>query len=112
MHLNRWPNRSSASRVAAIVSVVLFGVAAIQLSVEAQAPPFLLPLPQCYAPPSPDTDTWPVAAHDSLGSTAGVAVTFSAASLLANDTGAGVVFSAVDQVTSPGDYAGVASGSG
>jgi beta-lactam-binding protein with PASTA domain len=50
-----------------------------------QAPPLL---PSCVPAPSPETDRWPVAATDTLGSVvAGQPFTFSSVFLLGNDTG-------------------------
>ena len=100
MHLNVRSVRLSASRLAASAAIavgVMGGVAASQT----QNPPFPLQ-PVCYTPPAPEADTWPVAAPDSLGSTAGVAFPFSAASLLANDTGNALLVSGIDQVSTNG----------
>ena len=87
MHQNRRPERSTARRMTALATTVLLGVMAAPLSFQAQTPPFQTPLPMCYAPPSPDTDAWPVAVADSLGNTAGNAVTFAGSTLLSNDRG-------------------------
>ena len=72
MHLNVRSVRLSASRLAASAAIavgVMGGVAASQT----QNPPFPLQ-PVCYTPPAPEADAWPVAAPDSLGSTAGIAL--------------------------------------
>lgn len=98
MPLNRRPDRSSAHRLAVVATTILLAVTA-SFSPQAETPPFQTPLPMCYAPPSPETDGWPVAVSDSLGSTPGTAVTFSAASLLANDSGTSIALASVDQVT-------------
>src|SRR3954469_6029781 len=91
MHQNRRPERSTARRMTALATTVLLGVITAPRSFQAQAPPFPTPLPMCYAPPSPDTDAWPVAAADSLGNTAGSAVSFAGATLLANDRGTSLI---------------------
>jgi beta-lactam-binding protein with PASTA domain len=101
MQLNRRPNRFSAHRLAAVATTILLAVAA-PFSPQAQTPPFPTPLPMCAAPPSPQTDGWPVAAADSLGSTPGTPVTFSGASLLSNDTGVSLTLTGVDAVGSNG----------
>jgi beta-lactam-binding protein with PASTA domain len=100
MQLNRRPDNSSTHRLAALATAVLLGVTALPFPSQAQTPPFQTPLPMCYAPPSPGTDGWPVAVADSLGSTPGTPATFSAASLLSNDTGAAIVLSSINQVSS------------
>src|SRR5689334_10940572 len=64
-------------------------------------------LPVCSAPPSA-TDTWPVAATDTLGSTAG-ALTFTSGALTANDLGVpplAVSFPASSQPRSGGTITG------
>ena len=90
MYLNRRPNQSSARAWAALALTLFWSAVANPLSVRAQVPPFPTPLPACYATDSPDTDAWPRAVTDSIGTTAGAPITFSAASLLANDTGTGL----------------------
>ena len=88
MYLNRRPNQSSARGMAAVATALLIGALAAPFAVQAQDPPFPTPLPMCYVQPNPADDTWPHAVTDSLGSTAGVPVAFSGATLLANDTAA------------------------
>src|SRR3954462_4816888 len=88
MHQNRRPERSTARRMTALPTTVLLGVMAAPLSFQAQTPPFQTPLTMCYAPPSPAPDPWPFAFADSLGNTAGGAVTFAGSALLSNDRGA------------------------
>jgi beta-lactam-binding protein with PASTA domain len=103
MHLNRRPEKLRAQRLAALATAVLLGSAAAPFSLHAQTtPPFLSALPGCYVPPSPATDGWPVAGEDSLGSTPAMPVTFSAASLLANDRGTTLAVTSVDPLTSNG----------
>jgi hypothetical protein len=101
MQLNLRPVRLSAHQLAALVTAVALGVTAVPAWSQAQTPPFPA-LPVCAAPPSPQTDGWPVAVADSLTSTGGVAVTFSAASLLSNDRGTSIAFTSVDQVSTNG----------
>src|SRR5436853_6255044 len=86
MELNRRPETCLPHR-AALVGAVLLAVAAASFSAHAQIPPpaFQTSIPACFVPPSPGTDTWPTAAADALGPTAANPVTFSGASLLAND---------------------------
>src|SRR6185503_8175565 len=86
MYLNRRPNHFRARGMAAVATALLTGALAAPLAVQAQDPPFPMPLPMCYFQPDPASDVWPHAVTDSLGSTAGVPVTFSGATLLANDT--------------------------
>jgi len=102
MPLTLRPVRFSARRLAALVTSVLLAVTAASSRTRAQSPPFPTPLPACFVPPSPATDGWPVTNEDSLGSTAAMPVTFSGASLLANDTGASIALSGIDQVSTSG----------
>jgi beta-lactam-binding protein with PASTA domain len=88
MYLNRRPNQSSARGMAAVATALLIGALAAPFAVQAQDPPFSTPLPMCYVQPNPADDMWPHAVTDSLGSTAGVPVAFSGATLVANDTAA------------------------
>jgi beta-lactam-binding protein with PASTA domain len=101
MYLNRRPNQSSALGMAALAMGLLMVALAAPLSVQAQDPPFATPLPMCYVQPSPMDDTWPQAVTDSLGSTAGVPVTFAGATLVANDT-ASVMLRSVGSTSSGG----------
>src|SRR4051812_35499525 len=104
MYLNRRPNHTSTRGIAALVMAVLLGAPVAPRVLEAQAPPFTAPLPMCYAPPSPETDGWPVAVADDLGSTPAAPVTFARAVLSANDIGTGLVVTSVDAVTSNGGH--------
>jgi beta-lactam-binding protein with PASTA domain len=85
-------------RLTALATAVLVGVVAVPFSSHAQTSPFQAIVP-CYVPPSAATDTWPVAGEDTLGSTAGMAVTFAGASLLSNDHGAAIAVSNIDRVS-------------
>ena len=58
--------------MAVLATALLVGMLATPLAVHAQDPPFPTPLPMCYVQPSPDSDTWPKAVTDSLGTTPGV----------------------------------------
>jgi beta-lactam-binding protein with PASTA domain len=69
--------------------------------VQAQDPLFPTPLPMCSVQPSPADDTWPRAVTDSLGSTAGLPITFAGATLIANDS-ASVVLRSVGSASSGG----------
>jgi beta-lactam-binding protein with PASTA domain len=104
MQLNRRFERLSTRRLPAFATAVLLGVAAASFPAAAQTTPpqFQTTVPACFVPPSPATDGWPVAADDSLGSTPAMPVTFSAAALLANDTGASLVVTSVDPITTNG----------
>jgi beta-lactam-binding protein with PASTA domain len=102
MQLSRTSTQRSIRRLSACSAVVLLGIVAVPFPSHAQAPPFQTPLPACYAPPSPQTDGWPTTGDDSLGPTAASPVTFSGASLLANDTGASIALTGVDQLSSGG----------
>jgi beta-lactam-binding protein with PASTA domain len=104
MYLNRRPNQSSSRRMAAWSAALLIGALVAPFAVQAQNPPFATPLPQCYVPPSPGTDGWPVAVADDLGSTPAAAVTFSRATLASNDIGTSLVVTSVDAVTSNGGH--------
>src|SRR5947209_1136385 len=101
MRLNRLPDRAPAHRLAAVATTICLAVMA-SLSPRAQTLPFQLPLPACYVPPSPGTDRWPVAVNDDLGSTPEMPVTFSRATLVANDTGTSLTVSSVDATTANG----------
>jgi hypothetical protein len=91
MYLNRRPNHFRARGMAALATALLTGALAVPVAVQADDPPFPTPLPMCYVQPDPANDVWPHAVTDLLGNTAGVAVTFSGATLLANDTPATTV---------------------
>ena len=101
MQLNIRPARLSARRLALAATAIVASVMTTGASSQTQNPPFPTQ-PVCYAPPSPGTDGWPVAGPDSLGSTPGIPVTFSAATLLANDTGVGLAVASVDQISTNG----------
>ena len=90
MYLNRRPNHSSTRGMAALALALLLGAVADPPTLRAQVPPFPTPLPACVVPDSPDNDAWPKAVNDSIGTTAGAPITFSGASLLANDVGSGL----------------------
>src|SRR2546428_3218101 len=87
MSLNRRPNQSPVCWMSALAAALLVGALTAPIAMQAQAP-FVTPGSTCTARPAPESDTWPQAGTDSLGSTAGAPVTFSDATLLANDTGA------------------------
>jgi hypothetical protein len=87
--------------MAALASALLIGALTAPLAVQAQAP-FVAAGSTCTAPPAPESDTWPKAGTDSLGTTAGAPVTFSAATLLANDTGASLTVRRVGPTSSAG----------
>jgi hypothetical protein len=95
MYLNRRPDQASTRGMATLALTLLLAGAADSISLRAQDPPFPTPLPMCYAPPSPETDGWPKAVTDSLGSTAGAPVSFDGATLLANDVGTGLAILSV-----------------
>ena len=102
MYLNRRPNHSSTRGMAALALALLLGAVADPPTLRAQMPPFLTPLPGCVVPDSPDNDTWPRAMTDSIGTTAGAPITFSGASLLANDVGAGLAILSVGPTSNGG----------
>src|SRR5262245_2255448 len=84
MFPDRRPINSVVRFVAIVATALVLGVAPGDVSLLAQGPP---QLPQCVVPPNPFApDHWPVAATDILGTTSGPKA-FSAADLLANDTG-------------------------
>ena len=83
MYLNRRPNTQSV-RAALLAAVILSTALIAPISTHAQTSTFSGPA--CTATPSPETDTWPVAGTDALVSVSGVPVTFTAATLLANDS--------------------------
>ncbi|HXI28219.1 MAG TPA: PASTA domain-containing protein, partial [Vicinamibacterales bacterium] len=95
--------RAVIRRLGGFAAAALLGIVAVPFATHAQTPPqFQTSIPACYVPPSPQTDGWPVAAGDSLGSTPDVPMTFSAASLMANDSGSSIALSNVDRVTASG----------
>ena len=102
MYLNRRPNQSSTRGIAALALALLVGAAADPPALRAQDPPFATPLPMCYVGPNPDADAWPRAVADSIGSTAGGAISFSGAQLLANDVGSGLSILSVGPTSSGG----------
>src|SRR2546423_858222 len=83
MYLNRRPNTLSV-RAVALAAVILSTALIAPISTQAQTSAFSGPA--CTAAPSPQTDTWPVAGTDVLSTVAGAPLTFSAATLLANDS--------------------------
>ena len=99
MHLNVRSVRFFAWRLTAVAMAA--AMAATTVASQTQNPPFPLQ-PACYVPPAPQADTWPVAAPDSLGATGGVAVTFSAASLVGNDSGNAILLSGIDRASTNG----------
>src|SRR2546428_719610 len=101
MSLNRRPNQSPVRWMSALAAALLVGALTAPIAMQAQAP-FVAPGSTCTAPPAPESDTWPKAGTDSLGSTAGAPVTFSAATLLANDTGASLTVQRVGPSSSAG----------
>ena len=101
MSLNRRPNQSPVRWMSALAAALLVGALTAPIAMQAQAP-FVAPGSTCTAPPAPESDTWPKAGTDSLGSTAGAPVTFSAATLLANDTGASLTVRRVGPSSSAG----------
>jgi hypothetical protein len=92
----------SAYRITLLSTALLTGGLGPSLAVGAQDPPFPMSRSVCAVPPSPSTDTWPGAVTDSLGSTPGAPVTFSGATLLANDTGMGITIRSVGPLSSNG----------
>jgi beta-lactam-binding protein with PASTA domain len=85
-------------RMAVLATMVFLGVLVASIAPRAQSQ---FQFPVCSAPPSPETDTWPVAATDSLPLT-GSTLTFSGAALIANDTGASLTMSSVAATSSQG----------
>jgi beta-lactam-binding protein with PASTA domain len=108
MFSNRRPDTSSLRRVAIAGAVVLLGVLSAGMPIHAQNPP--PQLPACAAPPSPETDTWPVAGTDSLGVTASQPVSFSRNTLLANDRASTAI--TLVRVGPLSSHGGVISGTG
>jgi beta-lactam-binding protein with PASTA domain len=108
MQLHTRSERTVMRRLTALATAVLVGIVAVPFSSHAQTSPFQAIVP-CYVPPSPATDSWPVAGEDTLGPTAGMPVTFASAALLANDSGASIAMSNIDRVSYGG---GQISGSG
>jgi len=77
-----WPRR------ARLATALLLSVLTVPLGIAAQAPSQFLIMPGCYVPPPPPAnDGFPIAVTDSLQTVAAPLV-FTAATLLANDTGA------------------------
>ena len=98
MQLHTRSERTVMRRLTALATAVVVGIMAVPFSSHAQTSPFQVIAP-CYVPPSPATDTWPVAGEDTLGPTAAMPVTFAAAALLANDSGASIAVSNIDRVS-------------
>jgi hypothetical protein len=95
--------KSRARWMAVLATTVLLGVLATPSTLQAQIPAQFLAFPTCVLPPAPPgTDTWPVAATDSLGSITSASVTFSGVTLLANDTGTSLTLVAVGPTSSGG----------
>ena len=89
MESNRRPSKTAVTRLMrwAVTPLVVALMPAMLARAQAPVPPPVLPA--CSVPPSPGTDAWPVARPDTIGATAGAAIQFSGASLVANDVGAG-----------------------
>src|SRR5262245_39389996 len=99
MSVNR---RSNTGRrpLAVAAAAVFLSVLATSFASHAQTSPFTGPM--CTAPPSA-TDTWPVAGNDNIGATTSVRpLTFTGASLLANDTGTSLRVNRVAATSSNG----------
>ena len=93
--------KSRAGWMAVLATTALLGVLATPSTLQAQTPAQFLAFPTCVLPPAPPgTDTWPVAATDSLGSITSASVTFSGVTLLANDTGTSLTLVAVGPTSS------------
>ena len=105
MEQNRRPNASSIRHAVTLAVTLVIGTLTGASTVKAQDPPFVIPQPMCYAAPSPESDTWPRAVTDALGSTAGP-FTFPGTSLTANDSASVTVFSVGPASTSGGTVTG------
>src|SRR5262249_28359360 len=110
MSVNRRYEIWSWSRRATLAAALLLSVLTVPLGLAAQAPSQFLLMPGCYVPPPPPAnDGFPVAVTDSL-QTVAAPVGFTAATLLANDTGAPPL--SVIAVASTSTAGGTISGSG
>lgn len=89
MSVTRRPNKPSVRRMA-VLAVTIFLSVLTATAPHAQTTGQFQAAPQCaISPAPPGTDTWPFAGTDSLGTVvSGGSVSFSGATLLANDTGA------------------------
>ena len=103
MQLHTRSERTVMRRLTALATAVLVGIVAVPFSSHAQPSPFQAIVP-CYVPPSPVTDTWPVAGEDTLGPTAAMPVTFASAALLSNDRGTAIAVSNIDRVSYGGGH--------
>jgi len=112
MDVNRRPNERSV-RLALLIAMVVLGLMSAPVTRAQTQSPFSGP--SCAAPPS--ADTWPTAGVDSLGNTISTKpVTFSAATLLANDVGVSLSVTGVSNtsyggatITGAGPYTYVAA---
>jgi len=88
MSVNRRHEFWSWPRRATLAAALLLSILTVPLGVAAQPPSQFLILPGCYVPPPPPAnDGFPVAVTDSLQTVASP-LSFTGATLLANDTGA------------------------
>ena len=98
MSVNRRPNTGRRPLAVAAAAVFLL-VLATSFASHAQTSPFTGPM--CTAPPA--ADTWPFAGTDNIGATTSVRpLTFTGASLLANDTGSSLRVNRVAATSSNG----------
>ena len=99
MSVNRRPNTCRGPLAVAAATVFLL-VLATPLAPHAQTSPFTGPM--CTAPPAA-TDAWPQAGTDNIGATISVRpISFTGASLLANDTGTSIHVNRVAATSSNG----------
>ncbi len=91
------------ARGTSVARVVVVAACLVAASAASGQTPTSFGGPACIAPPSPATDGWPVAATTNIGSTVSVRpVTFTAASLLANDKGTSLTVQAIAAITQNG----------
>jgi Big-like domain-containing protein len=104
MESNRRPQTTAVSRLMRWAAPPLIAALMPAMLVQAQTPVPPPVLPACSVPPSPDTDTWPVARPDTIGVSTGAPIQFTGAALVANDVGVGplTVVSPIDSTPHKG----------
>lgn len=93
----------STRRTVIFAGLLLLVLLAVSSFPRAQTPDSFQAFSTCVLPPvSPAADTWPVAATDTLATMTSASITFTGATLLANDTGASLAVIAVGPSSSEG----------
>src|SRR5262249_10088759 len=104
MSVNRRHESWSWPRRATLAAALLLSILTIPLGLAAQVPPQFVLQNGCMAPPPPpDNDAYPLAVTDAL-QTSSAPLSFTAATLLANDRGTSLTVTSVAASSSAGGH--------